>query len=306
MSVTLLALYAVVRGLIYIGLLLLIGSQTARTLVARALAGDTDVATPIRDRVARLAPRLMLPLLVLFCVRGALQVISLLDPGDPLTFDVVRSVLLSSPWGHAWLLQLAAAPLLVAVLRFRRGGLAASELPANIVIAVMIWAQTGMGHAATNRWPGPLGRILDGAHLLGGGLWLGTLGTLVIFALPLLRGDERLATLARVVQAFSLYARTGVLLVVISGTVAALVYAGSINTLLAATWGRLLLLKLAGMLGVLALGWYNWRVVTPALKGTHPSARARLRVAIRLELLIALAMLAITTMLVVSPLPGEG
>ena len=306
MSAVLPAADAVVRGLIYIGLLLLIGSQTARTLVTRALAGHADLEPPIRDRVVRLAPRLMLPLLALFLARGALQVLSLLDPGDSLTFDVVRSVLLSSPWGRAWLLQLGAAALLVAALRFRGSATKWSDLPANLILAVLIWAQTGMGHAATNRWPGPLGRVLDSVHLLGAGLWLGTLSALAIFALPLLHGDRRLAALARVVRAFSLYARTGVSLVVISGAVAALVYAGSINALLAATWGRLLLIKLVGMLGVLALGWYNWRVVTPALDGMHPDARARLRIAIRLELLLALAMLAITTMLVVSPLPGEG
>jgi putative copper resistance protein D len=306
MSLTLVALYAVVRGLIYLGLLLLIGSQTARSLIARALADDVDVAAPIRDRVERLAPRLMLPLLALFVARGALQVLSFLDPGEPVTVDIVRIVLGSGPWGQAWLVQLAAALVLVGVLRFRRVSIATSGIAAAIVVAVVVWAQTGMGHAATNRWPGPLGRILDGAHLLGGGLWLGTLGVLAIVALPLLCGEERLPALARVVRAFSRYARAGVLLMVVSGAVAALVYAGSIDALLGATWGRLLLLKLTGMIGVLALGWYNWRVVTPAIEATHPNCRARLRVAVRLELLLALAMLAITTMLVVSPLPGEG
>jgi copper transport protein len=142
-------------------------------------------------------------------------------------------------------------------------------------------------------------------HILGAGIWLGTLGVLAIAALPLLRREARLPALARIVRGFSIYGRIGVALVVISGTIAALVYAGSIELLLAATWGRLLLVKLAGMLGVMALGWYNWRVVTPALDTTDPAARTRLRVAIRLELLLALAMLAITTMLVVSPLPGE-
>jgi len=57
---------------------------------------------------------------------------------------------------------------------------------------------------------------------------------------------------------------------------------------------------------VMALGWYNWRVVTPALEGAHATCRERLRRAVRLELLLGLVMLAITTMLVVSPLPGEG
>jgi putative copper export protein len=60
------------------------------------------------------------------------------------------------------------------------------------------------------------------------------------------------------------------------------------------------------MLGVLALGWYNWRIVTPALEGRAIASADRLRLAIRLELALGLLMLIITTMLVVSPLPGEG
>src|ERR1019366_298463 len=108
MSVALLALYAVVRGLIYAGLLMLIGSQAARMLLARILASEVEFATAVCDRVARVASRLVVTLLVLVVVRGALQVLSLIDPGDPVTGDVVRSVLGDSPWGHAWVLQLAA------------------------------------------------------------------------------------------------------------------------------------------------------------------------------------------------------
>jgi putative copper export protein len=305
MSTTLLALYAVVRGLIYIALLLLVGGQCTRVLIAGALASDQDVGPPIRDRARRLASRLLLPLLLLIIAHGALQVCSLLDPGDAVTVDIVRSVLGEGPWAHAWLLQVAAAIVLLAAFRFRVTRASAATLPGCVIVAVLIWAQTGMGHSGTNRWPWPLGRILDGIHILGAGIWLGTLGVLAIAALPLLRREARLPALARVVRGFSIYARVGVALVVISGTIAALVYAGSIELLLASTWGRLLLIKLAGMLGVMALGWYNWRVVTPALDTTDPAARTRLRVAIRLELLLALAMLAITTMLVVSPLPGE-
>ena len=306
MSPTLLALYAVVRGLIYVTLLLLIGGQCARVLIAGTLAGDQDIGPPIRDRTRRLASRLVLPLLLLVVARGALQVCSLLDPGDTITAGIVRSVLGDGPWAHAWLLQVAAAIVLFAALRFRITRASASTLPGCVIIAVLIWAQTGMGHSSTNRWPWPLGRVLDGLHILGAGIWLGTLGVLAIAALPLFRREARLPALARVVRAFSIYARIGVVLVVVSGTTAALVYAGSIELLLAATWGRLLVIKLAAMLGVSMVGWYNWRVVTPALQTNDPRAGARLRVAIRLELLLALVMLAITTMLVVSPLPGEG
>ncbi len=72
------------------------------------------------------------------------------------------------------------------------------------------------------------------------------------------------------------------------------------------TWGKLLMLKLALMLGVLALGWYNWRVVTPALDGVDANARQRLRFAVRFELLLGIAMLIVTAFLVASALPGEG
>ncbi len=300
------AVYAVVRGLIYIALLLLIGAQCARVLIAGTLSGDQDVGPPIRDRARRLAVRMVLPLLLLVVARGALQVCSLLDPGDTITVAIVQSVLGDGSWAHAWLLQVAAAIVLFAALRFRVARASASALPGCVIIAVLIWAQTGMGHSSTNRWPWPLGRILDGMHILGAGIWLGTLGVLAITALPLLRREARLPALARLVRAFSIYARIGVVLILVSGITAALVYAGSIELLLASTWGRLLAIKLAAMLGVLAVGWYNWRVVTPALQTNDPRAGARLRVAIRLELLLALAMLAITTMLVVSPLPGEG
>jgi copper resistance protein D len=306
MTVTVLALYAVVRGLIYLVLLLLVGGQCARVLIAQTLASEIDVGPPVRDRARRLASRLAMPLLVLILIRGALQIYSLLDPGDPITADVVRNVLGDGPWGHAWLLQLAAAIVLLIALRLRATRARVAALPGGVIIAALIWAQTGMGHASTNRWPWPVGRVLDGTHLLGAGVWLGTLGVLAMAALPLLRREARLPALARLVRAFSVYARAGVVLVLASGIIAAVIYAGSVNMLLAATWGRLLLIKLAGMLGVLILGWYNWRVVTPALDDADPGGRRRLRVAIRLELLLALAMLAITTLLVVSPLPGEG
>lgn len=306
MSTTLPALYAVVRGVIYLALLLLVGTETARRLVGRTFAGDAGLAEPIARRLSRLTVVVMaiLPLLVL--ARGAMQVRSLLDPGDQVTTDVVRAVLIESPWGHAWYLQLIASLVLAIVLGLRHRRPSIGVLPVATCIAVVLWAQTGMGHAATDRWPAHLGRILDGGHVFGAGLWLGTLASLGVAAVPLLHGEDRLAPLARLIGGFSIYARIGVVLVILSGTAAALVYAGSLTLFVGSTWGKLLLAKLAGMLGVMVLGWYNWRVVTPALDGLHPTARVRLRRAIQFELVLVLVMLAITTLLVVSPLPGEG
>jgi putative copper export protein len=306
MSSTLLALYAAVRGCIYIGLLLLVGSEAVAMLIASTLADDTSLQTSIRHRVGRLGPPLVSTLIILFLARGALQVRSFLDPGDAITADVVSTVLASSAWGHAWLLQVAAALVLLVALDLKRRGTVTFHFAGAIAVSVTLWAQSGMGHAATNRWPAPLGRLLDTTHLLGAGLWIGTLAVLAALVVPLLRDEATLPSLARLVQAFSLYARTGVSLVVLSGVAAALVYAQSPSILIASTWGRLLLVKLGAMLGVLAVGWYNWRIVTPALNQTRATARRQLHVAIRLEILLAFVMLAITTLLVTSPLPGEG
>jgi len=306
MSGGLVALYGAVRGLIFVGLLLLVGSQAAGRVLSGALRGGADVADPLRRRLVRLPPLLVSALLVAVLSRGLLQLLSFVDPGDTVTVELTRSVLLAGTWGHSWLLQLAAlTATLVVPWRLRdRVGTPDPRIVAGALI--ILWCQTGMGHAAGATWHAPIGRLVDFTHLLGGGLWLGTLGVILVAAVPVLRGDDRLPMLADGVRTFSVFARTGAALVVTSGLVAAVVYAGSVNALLASTWGRLLLVKLGAMLGVVALGWYNWRVVTPALEGRAIASADRLRLAIRLELALGLFMLIITTMLVVSPLPGEG
>jgi putative copper export protein len=306
MSIPLLALYAVVRGVIFVTLLLLVGSQVAGRLFRQSLSTSPDLRAVLDFQLRRLPVPLLATLVIACTLKGLLQLLSFRDPGEPVTFDFVQAVLLSGTWGNAWMIQLGAtAVTLLALLRWhQRGGVAPGVL--GVLTAIILWGQTGMGHAASATWPGPTGRLLDGAHLVGLGLWLGTLGVLTFAAFPSLRGEQQLPELAAVVERFSFFARTGVVLVVLSGLTAAIVYVGPIARIVQSTWGRLLLVKLGCMLGVLALGWYNWRIVTPALGAAHPAARMRLRRAVRLELLLGFAMLAITTMLVVSALPGEG
>ena len=306
MNQGLLALYALVRGVIYVGLLALIGTQVAGALVARHRE-DADLAARLHGRLDP-SPAWILPgLMIAMLARGLLQLLSLLDPGDRLTIDLARNGLLSGSWGHAWLLQVVAAGAAALWLRLRRREITQPDPVLAGLILAMLWGQTGMGHAAGDQWPGPTGRLLDLMHLAGAGVWLGTLSILLTAVIPLLRPPERLLTLATVVRGFSVFARIGAALVVASGiTVAAVYSGGSITSLVASTWGRLLLLKLAGLLGVVALGWYNWRVVTPELECQGAGCEQRLRRAVRAELALGVLMLAITAFLVVSPLPGEG
>ena len=294
-------LYAAVRGVIFAALLLLIGSQVAAALVQAQLRADPELAFPLFVRLRRMLWPVVALLIVAVLAKGMLQLLSFRDPGERVTYDLVQAVLLTGGWGRSWLLQLCVAVLLLATLRWER-----QIVTHGVLAALIIWFQTGMGHAAGAHWPEPLGRAVDAAHLIGLGFWLGTLAALAIAAFPSLHGEGRLPALAAVVRGFSFYARIGVALVMASGVTAALVYLGPVMTIAQSAWGRLLLIKLVCMTGVMALGWYNWRIVTPALEGHHATARQRLRGAIRLELLLGLAMLIITAMLVASPLPGEG
>jgi len=292
-------LYPATRGAIFVALLLITGTQTAIALIGRALGNDPAVAVPLQDRLRRFLRPVLLALLFFCLTKGALQLLSFVDPGEDVTPELLRSVLLSGTWGISWLVQLATVALLAMICGKR------PRIDARLT-AIVIIAQTGMGHAAGSTWPAPIGRIVDTLHLAGAGIWLGTLAALAIVAFPLLRGEEQVASLARVVREFSTYARVGVALVVATGVIAGKTYVGSIFTIAQSTWGQLLLFKLAGMLGVMALGWYNWRIVTPALAGGHPTCRQRLRRAVRLELALGLIMLALTTFLVNTALPGEG
>ncbi len=307
MSGALLALFAAVRGTVFLSLLFLVGAQTAAQLIRRNVPPEAlELIAPWVLCLRRIARPATAALIIALFAKGALQLWSFHDPGEPITPDMITAVLLTGTWGTAWLLELAAAIFFFAWCRWRDLRLANAAWVPLLLTIVLLWAQSGMGHAAGRNWPGLTGRLVDTIHLSALGTWLGTLAALAMIAFPALEHDDQLPTLALIVRAFSNYARAGVALVVTTGVIMTLVYAGSLATVLDSTWGRLLAIKLLLMIGVLLLGWYNWRVVTPALIGADTGARRTLRRAVRAELALGLAMLLITAFLVASPLPGEG
>jgi putative copper resistance protein D len=297
-----LALYPAVRGLLYLLLLGSVGLQAASQLLATSFATVPAVGANIATRLGWMQRRLPWLLLLVLLARGYCQLGSFVDPGDSLTADLVWGVLLTGTWGHAWLLQVAAASLWAVFASTRRNS---ATTNVSLVLLILI-GQTGTGHAAAARWPTASGRLIDLLHLAGAGLWLGTLAVLLSVAIPRLLGADLRTPLARLVSSYSRYAQTGAALVVVSGLTAALVDGRTLGLAWHSRWGRLLLLKLIAMSGVIVLGWFNWRRVTPALNAERPAAAERLLWAVRVELLLGLIMLAITALLVVTPLPGEG
>lgn len=297
-------LFPFVRGLITATLLLLVGLQVAEGVVARRVTGrDAPVDAEVRGWFARLPGLLAWFLLMLSLARGALQVLSFVDPGEQVTSELMKGMLWQGTWGDAWVLQSSAALLLLATSWLLQSNPRLRRPVAMLLVAVLLWSQTGMGHPTDELWGWHLGRIVDLTHLTGGGFWLGTLGVLALTVIPALRGDAQLTTLAAVVRDFSMFARLGAGMLLLSGGLATWNYSGSLAAIPTTPWGQLLLAKLLCLAGVATIGWWNWKVVTPALEVEAPTAPARLRRAVAIELGLGVVMLAITALLVASPLP---
>lgn len=288
------------RGLILITLLLLTGTVTAGMLVDRAgINRLTATGAVIDGWLGRLPGLLAWFLLTLSLVRGALQVLAFTDPGSSIDPELARAVLTTGGWGNSWVSQSLVAFILLALCWLLRNARTRLRWTVAMGTLALLVAQTGMGHGVDPFWaPAFLGRLVHLGHLAGAGLWMGTLGVLALAVFPSLTGANERPALAALLRDFSTIARTGALLLVLSGVVATWTYTNTLSDLWLTTWGKLLLGKLLVLSGVAMLGFWNWRVVTPGLDAEGPDATIRLRRAVAVELLLALLLLTVTAVLV--------
>jgi copper transport protein len=209
--------------------------------------------------------------------------------------------LVGSVWGRAWALQLLGALAGVAGFTLalhdarRPGGWRIATLAAAIAAAGSALA----GHAAAvEGWMRPVAVTADFLHVLAAGAWIG--GAMMLALAVLRRADAPAA--ANVVRAFSPWALVGFATLAATGTIAAWLHLEHPLAPWASRYGRVLLLKLALIAIVLLLGLLNWRRLGPA-SSTGPGNSA-LRRSVWLEVLVALAVLAVTAVLVAVP-PSE-
>lgn len=296
-------LYAAARWAAYVAAVALIGACAFAALVPRwRRSSDDDQSLAARAlagawRVAAVAGPL---LLLAHLLRAWGQVRSFLDPGEPFTWDAARPVLFATAWGRGWLAQVAAATLSVplAFLAPRRPAIGLALL--GTAALAVAGTEPLTGHAVEHPWGAGLGVGLHALHLLGGGLWLGTLCTMFGAGLRSAR-DGDATDVAEMVGAFSPVALIGAGLAVVAGTLLGLAYIGDLASLWGTGYGRALLVKLC-LLGVtLGLGGWNWRRVRPRLGS--PAATGALRRSAGLELAVGLALLAVTAVLVALPAP---
>ncbi len=299
-------LYAASRWLGYLALFGLIGSCVFRGLIGRTVV-DQAVGGPVgmelRRRCRRAGIAAAIGLMLSALLRLWFQAQSALDPGDPMTFATVTPWFSGAgSWGLMWSVQGAAAVLaavgLVLARRLRAGWTIAAA-----GTAIAAFTQPLTGHAIESRLGAVAGVALQGLHLLGGGIWLGTLFILLMVTLLATRGSpaDRERAVAAVVHAYSPIALFGAGMAVALGVVLAWLNVGSIAGFWSTSYGRALVLKVGLLTGVAALGAFNWLRVRPAL-GAAPGA-ARLQMSATTELVIGAALLAVTAVLVALPSP---
>lgn len=131
------------------------------------------------------------------------------------------------------------------------------------------WAATG--HASTGIQV-PLSVVSDVVHLTAMAVWIGGLSCL---ALLVLRRTDKPKQASNAVRRFSRIALICVCAMVVSGTYQAWRDVGSLAALTDTDYGRMVLLKILGILGLIALGYYarTW-IATGFAKPAAQSAAA--------------------------------
>ena len=294
-----LLLLAGARLVTYLGLTGLTGAVAGSRLLAPA-TGVLDPGGGAVDRRLRLLATASAALLVLgAAARLYAQTWSVFGLDEPVTLALVRVIAIESRWAGGWQPQAAVAVLAVLAAgwwaRQPRAGwwLAAATAGAWITLPLT-------GHAAS--FDTPLPHLVQVAHGIGAGLWIGALAALTVVAPRLGREPQGHGRVADLVHRFSPLALVSVAAIALSGMVTGVLYLGSVDDIWTTGYGRALLLKVALFAATGAVGVYNWRRLTPRLG--EPFGTGRLVRSARLELLLAAGVLLVTAVLVHLAMPN--
>jgi len=218
-----------------------------------------------------------------------------LSPGDT---SALSTILQETQFGQVAEIRFATAILLAVCLaldRFAGANWAASATALGLV-ASLAWA----GHAgATAGQVGDLHVAADALHLCAAAAWIGGLLALVLFFATArqIRGPGWTNLVRKATERFSMLGIASVAILSATGVVNAWVLIGSSHALIGTEYGRLLLLKLAFFVAMLALAATNRFWLTPRLDLSSDGALRWLTRNSAIEFALGLAVVAIVGML---------
>ncbi|MEP6779767.1 MAG: CopD family protein [Gemmatimonadaceae bacterium] len=292
----------VVRFTSFIALLGIIGAVAFRLLVLPR-ADVTTVTRPFANaRAANIGIIGAAVLLPVAFVKLLLQTAAMRFADDS-WIEVGKRMALETDWGHMWVLQCVTSVLLIGAFAFARRNSASRWVVTTLLVFVLIASQSLSGHAMSpHRWAG-ITVFVDAAHLLGAGLWLGTLGVMYsTVSKPASQFTQGFAEhIMALLSAFSPLALFASALVALSGLVSSFAHLEHLNEFVTTQYGITILAKVASV-GVVALfGFRNWKIMTPLV--LQENGAVRMTRAMRTELLCTLLVLLVTAVLVVTGPP---
>ena len=294
-------------------------------LWAPLLAGRRETLAPRAEDTGRRLTRLLV-LAVLAGILASFLAIPLqgataagTDFWGALKPEVFREVI-DTRYGTVMVVRLLAllalVPAVIAAARLARDpDLARKPLVlAGLAIPSAVLAATPAlgGHASTQH-PIWLLTTSDILHVISMSVWVGGLVALVLLLPVATRGigaaRERTGVLVDFLLRFSTVALIAVVVIAVSGTIQAIVEVNSFPALIDTAFGRAVLIKIILFGGLIWLGAKNRRRVIPALVerregGETPGAPGvRARRNLRIEVVLVMAVLAVTAALVSYPPP---
>jgi copper resistance protein D len=232
---------------------------------------------------------------------------------DIFSENILWTVLSETDFGRDWLARLALAGLLAGLfIPFL------SAKPVRPVWIKLVVVFVAAGLVGTIAWAGHavggsgLGGVVhpaaDVLHLVAAAAWVGALLPLAL-TLGATAGDAEAAAMARAATIrFSTLGIVSVGTLLVTGTINTWYLAGSFPALIETDYGRLLLLKIALFLGMVAIAAVNRLQLTPRLVASASARGAggalrQLRRNVAIEIVAGAIVLAIVAMLGVTP-PG--
>jgi putative copper export protein len=251
----------------------------------------------LRGRASRLGgiAAVLLPIAIgFFFLR---QLIEFRDPFVPWTEDA-ELLLTGTNWGRTWTVGLVGVLLATAGFTLAIRGKAWGWWIATVAVVCLAAFPAFTGHANGEESLRGLTLAADTLHVLAATGWVGGL-TLVLYSEHHWRRtspEEPASLLPSLVPAFSPLAIACVGTLMATGLYASIIHIDGFSALWATGYGRLLVLKLVIVFGVMSLGALNWKRLTPRLG--EAAGRDALRRAAGIEMLLAHGVLLVTAMLV--------
>ncbi|MEO5817931.1 MAG: copper resistance protein CopC [Gemmatimonadaceae bacterium] len=289
--------FIIVRAISFAMLLSVIGAAAFRFVVLPRAGLDYASMGEVASRTATYAVGASALLMLAALAKLYLET-RMLSGNAAVDAEHLRTMTMSTSWGAAWRVQmLSAVAAFVGFVLARRRIAAGWWLAGLASLALALTSALG-GHAESSEQLRTLAVADDGLHIFAAAGWLGSLLWLVIAAVGPGRSASRVASL---VHAFSPAALVFATIVALTGVVSAWLRLGALSALWTSGYGQVLLVKLALLAALAAVGFHNWRRVRPTL-GTN-EASARLERSAKLELGVGLLIIVVTAILVATPTP---